>query len=81
MITSTALTSTRLLQAVKNATEQAVRLSNRQVCPFAAVWIRNRRNEPSFYVQAGRGRHVRYYDTNGRNITDTVLQALREWHA
>lgn len=81
MITATALTSPRLLQAVKTATEDAVRLSHRKCAPFAAIWVRNRRNEPSFYVQAGRGRHVRYYDTNGRNITDTVLAALREWHA
>lgn len=81
MITATALKSPRYLAALKNAALQAVRLSHRNVAPAAAVWVNNRRGEANVYAQACRGRSVQFYDVNGRNISETVLGALRKWHA
>lgn len=81
MITTTALKSPRYLAALKTAALQAVRLAHSRVCPAAACWVKNRRGEASVYAQFCRGRSVEFFDTNGRNVTDLVLGALREWHA
>lgn len=81
MITTTALKSPRYLAALKTAALQAVRLAHSRVCPAAACWVKNRRGEASVYAQFCRGRSVEFFDTNGRNVTDRVLGALREWHA
>lgn len=81
MITITALKSPRYLAALKTAALQAVRLAHSRVCPAAACWVKNRRGEASIYAQFCRGRSVEFFDTNGRNVTELVLGALREWHA
>lgn len=81
MITRGSLQSPRLLGAIKSAVVEAVTRSHAQICPSVAVWIKNRRGEPSMYVQVSRGYPARFYDTEGRNITDTVCGALRDWHA
>lgn len=80
MITATALKSPRYLAALKAAAVKAIQLSHMRVCPAAAVWVENRRGESSVYVQACRGRSIQFYDLNGRNISETVLAALRVWH-
>lgn len=80
MITRTALTSPRYLQTLKDATLKAIRQSHRQVAPAAAVWIPNRKGEANIYVQARRGRHVQFFDVDGRNITDMVMGGLAVWH-
>lgn len=80
MITRTALTSPRLLAAIKSAIIQAVKMSHSRVCPSAAVWVDNRRGEPSMYVQTSRGKTAQVFDLNGREITESVMEALRNWH-
>ena len=80
MITVTALKSPRYLSALKAAALQAVRLSHRNVAPAAAVWVKNRRGEATVYVQARRGRPIRFYDVDGRDLTEMVLGALQVWH-
>ena len=76
MITTTALRSPRYLQAIKSAIVAAVRASHQRANPAAAVWINNRRGEPSIYAQAARGKPVRLYDLNGREVTERVMAAL-----
>lgn len=80
MITATTLKSPRFLAALKAAALQAVKISHSRICPAAAAWVYNRNGEASVYAQTARGRHVQFYDTNGRNVTEMVLSALREWH-
>lgn len=80
MITPTTLKSPRFLAALKAAALQAVKISHSRICPAAATWVYNRKGEATIYAQTARGRHVQFYDTNGRNVTDMVLAALREWH-
>ena len=81
MITRTALTSPRYLQALKSAALQAVRQSHARIVPAAAVWVKNRKGEAAVYVQACRGRSIQFYDVDGRNVTALVLGALQAWHA
>ncbi len=80
MITQTALRSPRYLAAIKAATVQAIRTAHSRITPAAAVWVENRRGDANLYVQACRGKPVEYRDNNGRDLTDMVLGALREWH-
>lgn len=80
MIAQTALRSPRYLAAIKAATVQAIRTAHSRVTPAAAVWVENRRGDANLYVQACRGKPVEYRDNNGRDLTDMVLGALREWH-
>lgn len=81
MITATALKSARYLSAIRLAILAAVRASHAGARPAAAVWVNNRRGEPSIYAQAARGKHVRLYDLDGKDITARIMMALQTWHA
>lgn len=82
MLTKTALRSPAYLARIKAVVVQGVRASNAiRGAEVAVGQVDDRRKRPSLRVVVRRGGIVEFFDRQDRDVTETVLAALRTWHA